>query len=163
MNKKDAFKILGLAGKVDKETIKTAYRKAMQKYHPDRNSAGLHMAQLINSAYEALKDFDGENTQTSEETIAYGDKLSDAINAIINFGLQIEVCGSWIWVSGDTKPHKDTLKENKFRWSPQKLCWYFRPEDYKSYAKGKWNLMQIREKYGSSFVERKQKFLGTND
>ena len=32
------------------------------------------------------------------------------------------------WVTGDTKPRRDQLKEMGFRWSPKKRAWYLRPQ-----------------------------------
>lgn len=36
--------------------------------------------------------------------------------------------GCCIWVSGDTKPHRETLKEYGFRWAPKKSAWYWKPQ-----------------------------------
>ena len=151
----EAFQILGLSGETTPEQTKLAYRKACAKYHPDRNPAGLEMMKMVNQAYESVKDYTGE-TSTTIETMLYGDELSDALNAILDFGLTIEICGSWVWVSGDTKPCKEILKENGFKWASKKLMWYFRPDDYKSKGKGKHSIDEIREKYGSERVYNKQ-------
>ena len=142
-------------------SIKMAYRLACKKYHPDRNPAGLEMMKLVNVAYESLGDilkgspFDNSIKFEKEGTENYGDKINDALNAIITFGLTIEICGSWIWVSGDTKPYKDILKESGFKWAPIKKMWHFRPDEYKSFNRGKWNMDKIRNKYGSSDVKNK--------
>jgi len=37
----DAANILSLSGDITTELVKTAYRRASAKYHPDRNPAGL--------------------------------------------------------------------------------------------------------------------------
>lgn len=157
MNIKDALSILGLSKIATQENIKQAYRKACMKYHPDRNPAGLEMMESINVAYQQLIEsnydgsvspFDGE-----EGNVNYGDMLNDAINAVIVLdGITIEVCGSWIWLSGDTKKHKDTIKAAGYFWASKKLQWYFRPEDYKSRNHGTWGMDKIRDVYGSSKV-----------
>ncbi|MBQ9003779.1 MAG: hypothetical protein IJ087_18190, partial [Eggerthellaceae bacterium] len=36
--------------------------------------------------------------------------------------------GCCIWVSGDTKPHRETLKDFGFRWSPKRSAWYWKPQ-----------------------------------
>lgn len=66
--------------------------------------------------------------------------------------IKIEVCGSWIWVSGDTKKYKDILKELKFVWSPLKKMWYWRNEKNKVYNRKSHSIEEIREKYGSKKV-----------
>lgn len=154
MKQQDAFNILGIeVGKVTQEDIIKAYRKACMQYHPDRNPAGLEMMKLINAAREALKDFvSGESFSSTGQN--YGNQINAALNAIINLGLEIEVCGAWVWVTGDTKAHKDILKAAGFFWSPKKLAWYYRPEEYKSrQGRGAFSLDQIREKYGSKQVK----------
>lgn len=158
LSNKDAFNILGIsAGHITPDDIKLAYRKAAFQYHPDRNPAGLEMMQLINAAYEAVKDFTGEIIEEGNKD--YGDQINTALNTIIGLGLHIEICGSWIWVSGNTKPHKDILKQAGFKWAPKKGLWHFRPDDYKSPRHKPWSMDTIRDKYGSEFIEDKQRTL----
>lgn len=56
----DCSRLLGLAeeGRFDLKTITLAYRRQIQKYHPDRNSDpdAERMTQMINNAYYKLKD-----------------------------------------------------------------------------------------------------------
>ncbi len=162
LNLNDAFNLLGIsAGHLTPDDIKKAYRKAAQKYHPDKNPAGLEMMQAINAAYEVVKDFNGE-VYTKGNNKDYGDQINAALNAIINLGLTIEICGAWVWVTGDTKPHRGTLKQAGFFWAVKKLAWYFRPEDAKCYSsKGSFTLEAIREKYGSEFITNRHSALLT--
>lgn len=164
MNHNDALHILGLTmgNMTNAESIKYAYRRCCSQYHPDRNKAGLEMMKLVNAAYAALEDvingapFDKsakrENLSGEEN---YGEEINEALNKIINLGLEIEVCGSWIWVSGDTRPHKDVLKEAGFKWAPKKEMWHFRPNDYKSFNRGTWDMEKIRDKHGSHIIKNK--------
>ncbi len=152
MNIYDAAKILGIFGEITPEKTKTAYRAACKKYHPDINKAGEEMMKIINQAYDALKDYQGE---IKEQQTDYSDLLNDALNAILNISdLVIEICGAWVWVTGDTRKHKDVLKEANFRWASKKKAWYFRPEDFKSRSKGNKTLSEIRETYGSYAPKR---------
>ena len=150
----DAFSILGITTqRITEDELTLAYRRAAQKYHPDRNPAGLEMMKLVNAAYESLKGGCG-NIEVGEGGAGeYGDHINDALNAIIHLGLDIEVCGAWVWVSGDTKLHKDKLKNAGFKWSTKKICWYFRPESYKSGRHKSWSMNAIRNKYGSKIIK----------
>lgn len=149
MTAKDALNVFGLKTDSTFEMIKTAYRKACMTYHPDRNPAGLEMMKIINAAYNSLTDYVPHASKEETEGLNLGEDLNNALNAIINLGLTIEICGSWIWVSGDTRPHKEVLKEAGFKWAPKKMMWHFRPSDYKSFNRGAWSIDQIREKHGS--------------
>lgn len=64
MNKFDAIQILNIP-----RVIKKAYAIAASKYHPDRNPDGLKMMQLVNEAYETLKDFDANPTVIISDSI----------------------------------------------------------------------------------------------
>ena len=155
LSAKDALAILNIqSSSLTPEDIKIAYRKAAAKYHPDHNPAGLEMMKLVNVAYETLKAQDPSKLNTfTPNTYDYGDAINSALNNIINLGLEIEVCSAWVWVHGNTKPHKDTLKTAGFFWSHKKLSWYFRPEGYKSHNRGTWSMERIRDAYGSAKVK----------
>ena len=158
MNIKDALSILGLTATADQNTIKAAYRKACAKYHPDRNPAGLEMMKAVNVAYQFLTEisYNGAERPINEEVNSdFGDMLNDAINAVIGLsGINIEVCGAWVWLSGNTKAHKEAIKTAGYWWAKKKCSWYFRPADYKSRNKGNWDMDKIRDKYGSVSVNK---------
>lgn len=156
-----AAKVLGITGEITPEVVTAAYRRAAMKYHPDRNPAGLVMMQAVNAAREALADFRG-NLNHSEAAADYGPSLNDAISHLLHcVGLDLEICGAWLWVSGETKAHKDHIKAfetdtgNKFRWHSKKLKWYFAPNDFKGRRRSRGNveMEDIRERYGSAHVQ----------
>lgn len=151
MNSFDACKVLNITGEYNPDIVKLAYRKACKQYHPDRNPAGLEMMKLVNQAYDALKNESGDSVVTVDSK-DYGSEICNALNAIIDLGLTIELCGAWAWISGDTKPHKEILKSNGFRWASKKKLWYFRPADARVFSTGKKSMSEIREKYGSKTV-----------
>ena len=39
----------------------------------------------------------------------------------------VEESGSWLWISGDTRPHKEELKALGCRWSKKRSAWYWKP------------------------------------
>lgn len=152
MKQSDAAKILGIDGDLTPEIIKRAYREQCMKFHPDRNPAGLEMMKSINEAYETLKDFTGNISAGAQN---YDQSLHDAIAFALNLGgVNVEVCGAWVWLSGDTKTHSQTLSkarfnDNRYWFAPKKKMWYFRPEDYKSHNRGTWSMDEIRDQHGS--------------
>lgn len=156
MHINDALKVLAVTGEYNPEIIKAAYRKACSIYHPDRNPAGLEMMKLVNQSYEALKEAHGDAKDT-QGTQTYGEDINNALNAIMSLGFDIEICGAWIWLHGDTKPHKEILKAAGFMWAPKKKLWYFRPADYKSKGRGKFSMDDIRATHGSEKVSNKER------
>ena len=157
MNIKDALSILGLSATADPTEIKTAYRKACIKYHPDRNPAGLEMMKAVNVAYQLLTEtcYNGSERPINDEVnTCFGDELNAAINAVINLtGINIEICGAWVWLTGNTREYKNVIKAAGFWWAKKKAAWYYRPADYKSRNRGKWDLEKIRDTYGSTNVQ----------
>lgn len=175
MNKFAAARILNIRGETNPKHTKAQYRRACRKFHPDRNAGGTEMMKSVNLAYEVLKGYTGwvggedPDKQKSAENGAgddttaysedYGQSMMNALNAIINLeGITIEIMGDWIWVTGNTKPHKDKLgkKGAGFFWAKKKQAWYFRPPEFKSRSKGDLSLDEIRTKHGSKTVKRTQ-------
>jgi len=69
----------------------------------------------------------------------------------------IEICGSWIWVNGETKAVKHLLKEAGLWYAANKKAWYFKPADYKAKKHKAFSMEDIRGKYGSETVEKKER------
>ena len=71
------------------------------------------------------------------------------IKELLTLEVELEMCGSWLWVSGNTYAHKDKLKELGLRYSPNKQMWYFRPNSEASHSSSPMDMSWIRGKYGS--------------
>lgn len=69
--------------------------------------------------------------------------------------VNIEVIGDWIWLSGNTKQYKDEIKELKFKWSPNKLAWYYHEGQFRKKSKNNYSLDELREQFGSEIIENK--------
>ena len=157
MTPQDAAKILNISGEITAAIVKQAYRKASSIYHPDKGGS-VEMMQAVNAAYDVLKEYQG-NIESNESTDQeYGEKLNEAINAVIHLqGITIEICGSWVWITGNTKEHKDTIKAAGYKWAKKKVAWYFRPSDWKSKGRGSFSMDEIRDTHGSTHVRAKQR------
>jgi hypothetical protein len=143
------------------EEIKSQYKKLARQYHPDLGGDTATM-QALNNAYEAaLKGCNGQkskDSQGTEHTYKYNEvverEIVDFIYAFnaLNLPLQADLIGVWIWITGDTKPHKETLKSLKCRWHSKRGCWYFRPESYKGGWSSDGSLEELATKYGCQKV-----------
>ena len=142
------------------EQLKKAYRKLAMTHHPDAGGSNEDM-KIINAEYSALfeklKDIhvNSEGETYSKETTETSEQFIEIIDRLIRFEfIIIEIIGSFIWVSGNTKPYKDQLKEMNFRWSSNKLSWYLPPDGYKKRNRKNYSMDDIREMYGSQEIEK---------
>ncbi|EHU1539534.1 molecular chaperone DnaJ [Acinetobacter baumannii] len=150
------------------DELKLQYKKLAFKNHPDRGGK-TEVMQEINSEYEQLlnriineasKDQYQDSSENGRgfwssrsEHSEVEKKVKQAIDAIINLdGLDIEIIGVWVWVSGDTKQHKDKLKEAGFVWNRVQCKWVFIGK--KSNGRGRMTLDQMRELHGSQKVKK---------
>lgn len=135
------------------EELKVEYRKLAFKLHPDKGGS-IEKMQQLNNEYEylaaRLKDKRG-NTESKQ----YTDEFINVINELINFeNITIEIVGNWIWVSGETKPIKDTLKSLKFFWNRQRELWQRKPSDDKFRTRNsKKDDSWIKDKYGCETIK----------
>lgn len=148
------------------EELKKEYRRLIKTNHPDNGGDTWVMAE-INNEYEPLfnrlkagynakaaADATGKTKEMQETPEMFREILEKIINLD---GITIELCGSWIWVSGETKQYKDILKACDFRWASKKCMWYWRCEADAVHGKGKSRTMeQIRNKYGSDVISSKE-------
>lgn len=129
------------------EELKEQYRKLALKYHPDRGGSNEEMAEINNQYEEILKNLSGEKNNID-------DGFREIINQIINLNLKIEICGTWIWVSGDTKPYKKELNSAGLWWANKKKMWYWHSKEDRKRRKGSMSMEKIREKYGTKTVSK---------
>lgn len=143
------------------EELKKQYKSLALNHHPDRGGI-LEDMQAINNEYDELfkvlknvhANAQGETYTSSKETEETADQFKDIINTIIHFqNVQIEIIGCWLWITGNTKPYKDILKKIKFRWSNQKMAWYYHAEPFKKKSKNNLSLEQIRELFTSQTIQ----------
>lgn len=137
--------------------LKKQYKDLAKKYHPDMGGSDEIMAQ-INNEYDNLSkilpnvSMSGEEYQPMQREDSKA--FRDAIGAIIHCeGLEIELCGSWLWITGNTIIHKETLKKAGYKWSAKKTAWYWHDEGYRKLGHKTYGLDDIRTMWGSEKIE----------
>lgn len=156
MNIQESLNVLGLSGDVTENEIKKAFKKLAVKYHPDKNPLGAEMMKMINAAKDFLMlhldKIAGFQSQEPEAYYDYSEEMEKVLNALQALsGVVFEVIGNWVWISGETKEHKETFKELGCRWAFKKKQWFYRPEEHKStYNRRERSIDEIREMYGTN-------------
>lgn len=136
------------------EELKKAYRRLAKENHPDCGGDTATM-QKINAEYarlfEILKEQHNNAADEYRQTTEAPEEFINIIEALLKLhGLEVELCGSWLWIGGNTKEHKDALKVAGCRWSSNKKLWYWHhPEEGRRWHKGNRTMGEIRTKYGS--------------
>lgn len=137
------------------EELRKEYKRLVKANHPD--NGGLDEAiKIINVEYEVtFKMLEHSDTANSKKyNMAADEQIRDIINIIINLDINIEICGSWIWVTGNTYTCKDELKKNGFHWAGKKKSWYWHSPEEVTRSNGKTTMDDIRTKYGSETVKQ---------
>lgn len=154
------------------EDLKKQYKKLVFKHHPDMGGKTSDM-QEINAEYEKLfaklknvhKSASGETYTAKEENTETPEEFREILEKLIHLeGIEIEICGSWIWITGNTFPNREALKSLKFKYSKNKNAWYFHKEGYKKHGKKSFSLDEIRDLWGSEKVhtERQETLAAAN-
>ena len=136
------------------DELKKEYRRLAMIHHPDHGGDTATM-QAINGEYSEafarLKDQHNAAADEAHQTTETPEEFIAIISQLLRFpGLIVELCGSWLWITGETYAIKDQLKAAGCRWSSSKKAWYWHhPEDGHRWHKGTATMSDIRTKYGS--------------
>ena len=139
------------------DDIKSEYRRLAMRFHPDHGGDTATM-QDINAQYSKAIDQATRNEKPGLSEAEYtdlanvNDLVRAAVEAIINLPeIDIEVCGLWVWVGGNTYPVKAAIKAAGFKWASVKKMWYFAGVPATSH--GKMDMDDIRDAHGSTKVK----------
>lgn len=141
------------------EELKKEYRALSLIYHPDvsHDPQAEEIMKAINAEYDELfaelknvyKNKDGKIYTNKKDVSESPEEFRNIINALIGLkGIEIELLGRWIWVTGETKQYKDTLKKLSFRWCSKKRAWSWHRAEDMVFSRGRRTLGEIRKKYG---------------
>lgn len=154
------------------EDLRRQYKELLKKYHPDNANGSTEATQDINAEYDrlfkVLKDKHESKSDTTADSTAHtgssynanmydweNDRsLREVLQKIINFdGIEITICGQWLWISGNTYSYKKELKEIGFKWASNKKQWYFHTDKYRKKSRKSLSMDDIRNYYGSTKVQ----------
>lgn len=151
--------------------INRVYKTLSAVFHPD-NGGDLETMQELNrqrsAALAALEQGEVVPAEVAElpaSTLYLPEKSETSTNLVQALkdlidkaqqipGVHLELCGSWLWATGETRPVKDDLKALGFRWSQNKAAWYWRDPatPYRRRGRRKYSMDEIRDRHGSMAI-----------
>lgn len=156
------------AGLTTATEINSVYKALRVAFHPDNGGNAADFQELTTQHAAALAALDHSTTAADgaplelpaaviglpehcETSTMDADALKMIERASLIPGVSVELCGSWVWVTGNTKPVKDQLKELRFRYSSGKRAWYWHDprEGYRRRGRRHYSLDEIRDMHGS--------------
>lgn len=155
------------------EEAKKLYKELARANHPDVGG-DLRTMQEINAEFARFQA-NGANSdarQRQKEANSQGkksaadyqniDEVTEKVREKIEFalnlaGVEIELMGLWVWLTGNTKEHKEALKNDGWKWSPKKTAWYF--AGVPTFNRQNNTLDEIRETYGTTKFSKNQERL----
>lgn len=141
------------------DDLRKEYRRLAILHHPDKGGRVQDM-QEINAEYDILsKKLINSNPDFSEARKVYENQVSEELREKVSFavnlpGVTVEVIGSWIWVTGNTKEVKDHLKQAGFKFSSGKVAWYWHCGNYRKFNRNRYDMDEIRTMWGSQVVDK---------
>lgn len=153
------------AGCTTLDALKERYKTLAKAYHPDINpDAGDEIMQQINAQYDDMVKrlsrvaADGRTEATEQEArnaATMAQAYRDVIAQIIHLaGLNIELCGAWLWISGETYANREALKAAGCCYAGNKKAWYWRPDEAACRrSRRNTTMIDIRIKYGSERIK----------
>jgi hypothetical protein len=153
------FKYFKIDSNSTVDTVKKQFKRLARELHPDFNNGckvkEFQFKEMLAEYDQSMKYVGEQKNKNYTSDPEYTDLVLDLLRMEME-NVDIEICGWFIYLWGNTKPYKEELKKKGFRWNPKKVCWYWRPAWYKNKSRRSWDMKEIREVYGSEKVQQKQ-------
>lgn len=139
------------------DDLKKQYFKLAKKYHPDAGGTTIQFQELqaeydklLNSLLRGSK----LNEEQKQNEIVIDKAIRDIIDALINVeGINVELVGKWLWVSGNTYPVRTTLKSAGLIFIKKNGQPYWVYKGTESKGRGNMELEDIKRKYGVTKID----------
>jgi len=165
-NRSDKGKLLGIysIGELfdisaikDLDALKKQYIKLSKKYHPDAGVTTIQFQEL-QQEYNILLNKILNNSQLNQSQKQNEKELDLAIREIVDNlvnieGLNVELIGKWLWISGNTYPVKTILKQAGLTFIKKEGNPFWVYKGIESTSRGQSSMEEIRKKYGVFKIE----------
>jgi hypothetical protein len=144
----------------DIDQLKKEYFKLAKLYHPDAGGTKEQFQELQNEYEKLLKNIINGSSLSSEQKkneFEIDKAIRDIIDSIISLqGINIELVGKWLWISGNTYAVKNELKKAGLIYIKKDNTPYWVYKGSMSRGKGNLSIDEIKQKYGSRVIETRQ-------
>jgi hypothetical protein len=152
------------------DEAKSLYKKLAFQHHPDLGGDTATM-QAINAEWARFQSEYAYRSERTRQQQAHAEGKKTAadfhnldevaevlrvkIESLLNISseLTVELCGLWVWVTGETKKHREAIKAVEgMRYAPDKQAWYFAAVP--SFNRTRRSMDEIRSMHGSQQFTR---------
>ena len=128
--------------------LKQRYLKIALEYHPAKGQDPIQLFMARMQYQQLNRDpvycFNEQSQDVQDDFLNF----PDVVDKLIGWRLTVEMIGSWLWVTGNTYPRRESLKEMGFTYEEFKRAWYHRPASYWSSNSKPLPMEKIRALYG---------------
>jgi curved DNA-binding protein CbpA len=147
------------------EQAKKEYWRLAKQFHPDMGGDAETMKKINEefNSFQPTVTNKGHEFKGNYDFSLFSQDFVAIVNSLLSIAdkVTVEICGDWIWISGDTYPYKETIKSSiansngyKVGFAKKKLAWYISPADYKKRSKKQYSLNEIRNSFGSQQISK---------
>ena len=150
--------------------LRKHYHDLCLMYHPDKHPGDelsyTEIFKAMANEYELfLEDFipkaNAEENQKQSKVVFDFTQETELAHMVANLmkypGLVIEICGTWIWLSGNTYSHKAYLKNLNFKWQHKKEKWYWTSAEFQPRRAKVMSMEHIYQRYGAITIETEER------
>lgn len=143
------------------EQLRTQFREYCLELHPDKGGDHKEFIEMKAEYDKVIErasktEFINAESENRKANFSFADEkeLAEFLEKLMRVkGVVIELCGSWLWVSGNTILVKDQLKGFGMRFSKKKTAWYYSPYMGKTKRRGRYSMEKIRDTFGSTIIQ----------
>lgn len=139
--------------------LKRQFRNLSLEYHPDRGGNEATFKEMINEYRELLEQalkgqFEQERVDAEMDI---DEMMREVIDQIIHLeGITLEIIGSWLWVTGETYPVRQVLKDAGLKFAGKKKAWYWKSYKYRKKSKKHYSMDDLRNSFNSQTLDKKR-------
>jgi len=133
------------------DEVRNLYFRLAKIHHPDVGGSTATMSE-INVEYERVCSHFGKPRQDFDAYRTIDEELREVLIRLVSIpGIKVEVCGLWIWVSGNTKAVHEQLKAMGLHYAWKKQMWYY--AGVPASSRRNYSMDQIRHMHGSKVIK----------